>query len=227
MSAIPSSFNKINQQSVQYNKPVSESSLSALGSSVNGLLDVLQPVGTIMHSVLTEAQFNSEVAAGYWLLCNGQSCAGSSYEGITGNANVPDFGGYFLRMANTAGSPLNPDNTALLGTQAGQNADHTHAASVTDPTHTHTANVTDPTHTHGNSSNIYFRQNSGTGPIDHNATYNPGDSYTSLGLINAASTGITVANVAAATGISVSNATSGGNETRPVAATVNMFLRIN
>jgi microcystin-dependent protein len=92
-------------------------------------------VGAIQQSVLTETQF--AVAAGHdaanWVLADGRSVAGSKYAQITGNANVPDLRGAFIRAAGqnansqsnwnggTVGSWHNdttraPRNTALTGT---------------------------------------------------------------------------------------------------------------
>ncbi len=204
MSNIPSGLEPIIQESVQFNNPVSEASLAAFGATINGLLKLLQPVGSITHSVLTEAQFNTETnSAGKWVLCDGRSCAGSEYATVTGRSNVPDFGGYFLRMANTSGSMQNPDNTALLGVQADEIQAHNHT--VTDPGHTHSSNI----------AGVYYRGlGSGIhGQIDFNADYIPGDTF-GANVLNDSTTGLTVDS-------------SLGNETRPVAVTVNMFIRIN
>jgi len=65
----------------------------------------LNPVGMIVQSMLTEAQF--QVLNGTnWILADGRSVAGSAYATVTGNANVPDARGLFLRAAGTRGSAI-------------------------------------------------------------------------------------------------------------------------
>ena len=102
------------------------------------------PPGTITQSLLTEAQFNASLAthqAGQWVLADGRSVAGSRYATITGNNNVPDLRGAFLRMAGTnstnaswAGGALDswhedttrrPRNTAFSGS-TNTTGSHTH-----------------------------------------------------------------------------------------------------
>ena len=59
------------------------------------------PVGTIVHSVLSEAEFTREMGAmvGEWVLCDGRAVAGSDYATATGRGNVPDLRGAYFRMA--------------------------------------------------------------------------------------------------------------------------------
>lgn len=82
---------QVQQESVQYQAPVSESALSAMGGAINFSLTRLLPIGTVIPSMLTQAQVDSEFGAGYWLLCNGQTCAGTDYAALTGNSTVPNF----------------------------------------------------------------------------------------------------------------------------------------
>lgn len=56
-------------------------------------------IGDIRTSILTESQFNSVQGFG-WVLADGRSVAGSPYSALTGNANVPDLRGQFLRGKN-------------------------------------------------------------------------------------------------------------------------------
>lgn len=58
------------------------------------------PVGTVRSSTLSLVQFQTEVD-GVWMLMNGQSCVGTAYASLTGNATVPDVltDGEFLRQA--------------------------------------------------------------------------------------------------------------------------------
>jgi len=50
-------------------------------------------IGEIMFTGLTLAQAQSQLGADApnWLLADGQSAAGTTYETVTGNANVPDL----------------------------------------------------------------------------------------------------------------------------------------
>lgn len=73
-------------------------------------------VGDVVQSMLTEAQFQAE-RDGTWVLADGRSVSGSKYETITGNANIPDLRGQFLRGKNngrTDGNE-NPDGEIDLG----------------------------------------------------------------------------------------------------------------
>lgn len=86
--------------------------------------DIL-PVGTLVHSMLTEAQFQAETSSG-WILADGRSVTGSRYAAITGATNAPDCQGRFLRARDAAGT-TDPDGTVALGTQkASQNLSHEH-----------------------------------------------------------------------------------------------------
>jgi hypothetical protein len=78
--------------------------------SPNGLLWM---VGSIQQSMLTEAQFATQLGAteaGKWVLADGRSVAGTAYATVTGNATVPDMRGAYLRMAG-----VNPTNTSWDG----------------------------------------------------------------------------------------------------------------
>lgn len=60
------------------------------------------PPGTIVQSLLTEAQFIASVPAhqqGDWVLADGRNVAGSRYAQITGETTVPDLRGAFIRAA--------------------------------------------------------------------------------------------------------------------------------
>jgi hypothetical protein len=93
----------------------------------------LVPVGTVVPSMLTEAQFNATVPNGaLWALADGRSVTGSKYAAATGASVLPDLRGQFLRGKNGARSDgkQNPDGDVALGTyQADAFASHTHSAS--------------------------------------------------------------------------------------------------
>jgi hypothetical protein len=76
-------------------------------------------VGDIVHSMLTEAQFQAE-RDGTWVLADGRSVVGDGYETITGNTNIPDLRGRFLRGKNNGRvSGSNPDGEFNLGQEQG------------------------------------------------------------------------------------------------------------
>jgi hypothetical protein len=78
-----------------------------------------QPIGTIIQSLLTEAQFNASlgpVEAAKWCLADGRSVAGSKYAQITGSNNIPDLRGAFIRAAGQNSNNQANWNGGSLGT---------------------------------------------------------------------------------------------------------------
>jgi hypothetical protein len=135
MGAIPPNFNEILQESVQFNNPVSEAALSAIGGAINGLLSVILPVGTVVASMLTQTQFNAQVGSGNWKLADGSSSAGTTYQAVTGFSTLPDLRSVFLRGKDN-GRGLNPNGDLALGTFTSDVfASHNHG--VNDPGHFH------------------------------------------------------------------------------------------
>ena len=63
------------------------------------------PIGTIISSLLTEAEISG--MTGVWVLCDGRNVAGTTaYAKLTGRTTVPDLRGSFLRGAGTrTGNP--------------------------------------------------------------------------------------------------------------------------
>lgn len=70
------------------------------------------PVGSIIHSMLSPAQFANEMGD-VWVLADGRSVAGSRYQAVQGSSTVPDLRGAFLRAK---GATYNPDGDLPLGT---------------------------------------------------------------------------------------------------------------
>lgn len=136
MSNIPGSFSYIQQESLKFNQPVSEASLSAMGASINGLLSIICPVGTILESMLTEAQFQTQLgnpSPATWVLADGRSAVGTTYQSITGFSTVPDLRGIFTRGKNNGRSDgnQNPDGDLPLGTYtADKFASHSHTGAA-------------------------------------------------------------------------------------------------
>ncbi len=120
---------------VQSGQPVSASNLKANLDGLQAQIDAqAMPVGSIVPSLLMEPQFQA-VAGNGWILADGRSVAGSAFAVTTGNANVPDLRGMFLRGRNHGGSPAgaradgneNPDGLLTLGNMQGDMiASHAH-----------------------------------------------------------------------------------------------------
>lgn len=86
------------------------------------------PVGMIVSSMLTEAQYQA-LNGTSWILADGRSVAGSSYASVTGNSTVPDLRGQVLRGKNNSRSDgqQDPAGELTLGTQqADQMQGHRH-----------------------------------------------------------------------------------------------------
>jgi hypothetical protein len=102
-----------------------------IGGSINYILANGQnmAIASIEASELTEAQYQSFRGVGY-IIADGRDVTGSAYHTITGNANVPDLRGRFLRMRDyTAGR--NPDGDQQPGTiQSDDNRSHFHTVSI-------------------------------------------------------------------------------------------------
>src|ERR1700680_4444396 len=57
------------------------------------------PVGSIIASMLTEAQFQRLAGTG-WILGDGRAVPRTAYSRITGRSSIPDLRGMFLRGQN-------------------------------------------------------------------------------------------------------------------------------
>ena len=79
-------------------------------------LGSILPVGTIIHSMLTVAQFISEYGDN-WVLADGRGVSNTKYATITGSSLIPDLRGMFLRGKNNSRSDSrqNPDGELSLG----------------------------------------------------------------------------------------------------------------
>lgn len=92
------------------------SAISTSGSNANtAIFNALLPVGSIIHSMLTEATFNSLYGSNKWIIADGRSVSGSSYAAYVGS-NVPDLRGIFLRGKNNGVFSRNADGELALGT---------------------------------------------------------------------------------------------------------------
>lgn len=126
-------------------------------------------------------------------------------------------------MGGTAASRLTTSGSGVTGTKLGatggaetvtlttaQMPVHTHANTVTDPGHTHSNTVANGTHTHGNTLSDPGHTHSHNANSANSSSSTGGGGFalpaTSGATINAATTGITINNAAAASNVTITNA---------------------
>ena len=200
MNDITASANKIQSEATAARAAVSETLMTQLGSGINYAIENAQPVGSIIHSMLTEAQFQAIIGI-KWVLMDGQSVVGSDYETITGDSSIPDGRGVFLRCENNGRSDgdENPDASALGDFQTDEFRSHEHrgfsAQSV------------------GAGTSVALTTSNYPAFEETQGTPNSGYVYGIRGTAVGSSIGRTSA--------------SGGNETRAKNVTVNYFIKIN
>lgn len=199
MTDIAPSESKIQQESVQFNKPTTEASMTAIGALANGLRELILPVGSVIYSMLDEATFQSQNTSPTpvrWIIADGRDVTGSVYQNLTGLTTVPDLRGIFVRgkSGSRADGNQNPDGDLALGTFTSDKLDsHNHA--VSDPGHAHSFDAAG---------------------IFNDGGYSDG---------NNRGAHLTFTTASSTTGITISN--TGGNETAPKSVTLNPFIRIN
>ena len=94
-------------------------------------LSVLLPIGSVIHSMLSESQFQSQIGSG-WVLADGRSATGTIYNTITGASAIPDMRDIFLRGKGN-GRGINPDGDLALGTYAADKyLSHNHGGTYLD-----------------------------------------------------------------------------------------------
>ena len=161
-------------------------------------------IGDVKYSTLTEAQFQAE-ADSSWILCDGRSVSGSEYHLITGNVNIPDARGQFLRGENNGRNDgqENPDATPLATAQNQATAKNGLVASATAVGN----------HQHGDA----------VGYCGYNGSFGSGTTGSPLGCTSSFRD-LTSTQGDHSHSISM---VGGGNETRPTSVTVNCFVKIN
>lgn len=177
--------------------------------------DNQNPVGMIVQSMLTEAQFQAANGTN-WVLADGRDVTGSVYASTTGGTNIPDLRGVVLRGKNNGRSDgfQNPVGDSTLGTYQGdQFLSHDHGGGA----HTHstqyaiTRNDSGSYHAAGGVIGHIMRYDGiGGGEFGGNRVW-PGEGQIST---NGASTTVISPN-------------GGASETRMRNVTVNHFIKIN
>jgi hypothetical protein len=79
-----------------------------LQDKISALQQESYQVGDVVSSMLTDDQFQAQRVSTEWVLADGRSVVGSLYAKVTGNTNIPDLRGVFLRGKNN----LTPDESA-------------------------------------------------------------------------------------------------------------------
>lgn len=177
------------------------------------------PVGSAVAAMLTEAQFQAQNGTG-WVLADGRSVTGSAYATITGNSNIPDWRGVYLRGKNNGRTDgyEDPYGEATLGDYQGSHIKgHTHAWSFGAGNNLHSYNSDNTIQT--------IDAQSGAGAVREWGRFQGSQTeelhYTSG--ITDQSTLASQTNPGGAQGVPSQNAL----DTRPNSAIINWFIRIN
>lgn len=123
------------QEAARFRSSVSESLMQGMQGNINYLLASVLPVGSVVDSMLTEAQFQDLTSTG-WIIADGRNVSTSSYTLVTGNTTVPDLRGVYTRGKNGARSAGtgNSEGDKALGTyELDKFAAHTHIAHYRTP----------------------------------------------------------------------------------------------
>ena len=213
MPEIAGAISPMNDVEITSDAPLTEALHTKMGANLNALIGGYLPIGSTIHSLLTEAQFQSEIGSTGWVLAQGQSIAGSALETLTGISTLPDCRGRFLRGKNNgaAAADGDADGERTLGAfQGSKLATHTHAATFTDIQF----------------QNAYAKQESPSVGLKVVLSY-PGFNGVGFTLLPPPSTGQFVTPVTVDVPIPGSGTTTNGNETAPKNICMNIFVRIN
>lgn len=136
---VPSILRKVQVESTRFRSPVSENLIQTMAATINYIVDSLLPVGTITESMLTESQFQTQVGTTNWVLADGRSVTGSSYESVTGFSTIPDLRGVFRRGKNNGRSTAtgNSNGDVAVGTFHTDQFVHVHEVYRKNPSPTH------------------------------------------------------------------------------------------
>ena len=174
MADIVGAISALNDVEIAADAPVTEAVFSKIGANINELILGFCPVGTVVMTLLTEFEFQTEMGGGTeWRLADGSSAAGTRYNTITGQANLPDMRGVFPRGKNHLRSTSTGDSAgdrSLVSYQADALLQHQHSDSL----HNHDQVV----HT-GN-----INHNVASGPAGNNTVVRPPGAGPDFGLFS-------------------------------------------
>jgi len=206
MTAIADNSSLIQIEGDRFRSPLSESLMQAIGGGINYVINKIPPVGTYLHSCLTEAQFQGEVGnSTRWILSDGRSIVGSALNTLTGLTNAPDARGIILRSKNNGVATTygNESGELALGTWEDHKVGrHTHQWYSTPGSVGKSYAINGTTQVSLSAGGTVGTLQFGTFSADSSAL--TGDYFT---------------------GIAIQQ--SGVNETAPRVLTVNIFIRIN
>lgn len=103
---------------VYYNKETDEIKVADTSNVLRKFMASSAALGDVKASILSEAQFTTEMGAG-WTLADGKDVTGSDYHTLTTNTTIPDMRGQFLRGKNNGrvDGEENPDGDLAIGVQ--------------------------------------------------------------------------------------------------------------
>jgi hypothetical protein len=165
-------------------------------------------VGDVKYSILNPTLF-AQVNGDCWVPLNGGDMTDSKLSNITGNSNVPDVSGLFIRTQEfSTGANRDPDRTSTSSIATFQDQSYqSHNHSVNDPGHSHPIN--------DKVRQLHLSQFAfGTILGPHPFLFNPNQFLSESRTISNSTTGVTVNNF-------------GGGETRPKNINMWMYIRIN
>lgn len=217
MPNIPGALDFENDSEIAADAPVTESLMTKIGANINELILGYSPIGSCIHSLLTEAEFQAEVGTDNWVIADGRDVTGSRYALLTGQTTIPDMRGRFLRGKNNGISTADGDSLgerSLGSFQRSQIMDHRHSQNP----HNHTV-----TYRRGYTTGGSFAAAGATMPAWFENS-DPANSSLSQVIQGTSLTESPEGFVAAGneTGFS-----SGINESAPRNICVNIFVRIN
>lgn len=216
MADIVGALSKMNDSEIASDAPLTEAVMTKIAANINAIISAAQPIGTVIHSLLTEAEFQAEKGSTTeWILADGRDVTGSAYATLTGQTTVPDMRGRFLRGKNNG-------QTSALGDADGERSIGAFQGSKI-PSHIHTGSF-------GSLNTFSVGINSGSGLTQFNVLLrNPNI----LGGPDLGGRIPPLAALAGDTGVNISNAipssgtTTLSDETAPKNICVNIFVRIN
>lgn len=131
MSDITPAINLIQVEETEFLSATSYSILRRIGGVINYALTngLVFPVGTIKKAFLTQEQFQDQMGT-TWVLMDGRSVVGSDYATLTGNSNIPDARGMFLRMKDNGAGIDQLGDLALGSTEQDNVPYHAHAYNI-------------------------------------------------------------------------------------------------
>jgi hypothetical protein len=233
-------MNRINDNLEDLNSRLDSVSIAA-GSNIlaNGILEKprdIHPVGSVIFSSLSEAEFLSEIKDGEWKLADGSNVAGSDWAALTGKTTLPDLRGRFIR-AKSHSSGNNPSGDKALDSFTGDSiGSHSHSAgSLTADSsgaHDHytfdrdSAATNSQLNTGRDGSAAIYAASTNTLPGNPDRHYDIGG-ITAAGSGGGPNAGVTSSDGAHTHAVAGSTASAGGSETSPGYVTENAFIKIN